>query len=120
MQRELKISVFEVAGTPLCVASSDGERVYERLALALKKNRNVALSFNNVHILTAAFLNAAIGQLYGVFQEDKIRTSVEVQEMQPEDLALLKRVVDNAKEYFKDPQRFERALHDALEERSEN
>ena len=39
-----------------------------------------------------------------------------VEEMESDDLALLKRVVDTAKQYFKDPQRFEQAVRDMLEE----
>ena len=36
--------------------------------------------------------------------------------MEPEDIALLKRVVETAKRYFKDPERFEQASRDALED----
>jgi hypothetical protein len=55
--------------------------------------------------LTAAFLNAAIGQLYGKFKEDQIRAQLKVKDMQPDDFALLKRVVDTAKQYFRNPKR---------------
>lgn len=34
--------------------------------------------------------------------------------MQPDDLALLKRVVDTAKQYFKDPERFNKAVEEVL------
>ncbi len=114
MQEDLEIFIFEVVGNPLCVASSDGQAVYERLVSALKKGRSVTLSFNNVSTLTSAFLNAAIGQLYGEFSEEQIRALLKVQDMQPEDMALLKRVVDTAKEYFKDPKKFEAAIRDEL------
>ena len=62
--------------------------------------------------LTAAFLNAAIGQLYGRFNEERIRSLLKVEDMQPDDIALLKRVVDTAKLYFKDPVRFEEAVRE--------
>lgn len=114
MQKELTISIFEVVGSPLCVASSDGQKVYERISAALREGRNVAISFHNISTLTSAFLNAAIGQLYGEFSEDQIRTLLKVQDMQPDDMALLKRVVETAKEYFKDPQKFDQAVRDEL------
>jgi len=114
MQKEMTISIFEVVGSPLCVASSDGQKVYERLAIALKEGRSVTLSFHNVSILTSAFLNAAIGQLYGEFSEGNIRSLLKVQDMQPDDLALLKRVVETAKQYFSDPQKFDQAVRDSL------
>lgn len=114
MSEEIKISIFEVVGSSLCVASSDGQKVYERLNDALDADREVVLSFHNVTTLTSAFLNAAIGQLYGSFSEEKIRSLLKVVDAQRDDLGLLKRVVDNAKRYFKDPERFNRVFQEVL------
>ena len=69
----------------------------------------MTVSFLNVTSLTSAFLNAAIGQHYGSFSENEIRSKIKVTDLEPDDRALLKRVVDTAKEYFKDPQRFKSA-----------
>ena len=114
MKKNITLSVFEIVGSPLCVASDDGQRVYDRIASALKEDRNVTLSFINVSSLTSAFLNAAIGQLYGSFSEDRLRSQLKVKDMQPDDLALLKRVVETAKEYFKDPKRFDKAVQEVI------
>ncbi len=114
MQKEMTITIFEIVGSPLCVASSDGQRVYDRLAAALKEGKSAILSFHNVSTLTSAFLNAAIGQLYGEFSEEQIRALLKVQDMEPDDMALLKRVVETAKQYFKDPQKFDQAVRDTL------
>jgi len=116
MSKNLELSIFEVVGNPLCVASSDGQKVYDRVMAALKEGRNVTLSFRNVTTLTSAFLNAAIGQLYGVFSEDQIRALLTVEDMQQDDIALLKRVVETAKQYFKDPQKFDQALRETMED----
>ena len=58
----------------------------------------------------------AIGQLYGTFDEEQIRSLLKVEDMEPEDAALLKRVVATAKIYFNDPQRFEQVIRETLEE----
>jgi hypothetical protein len=116
MKKSLTLSVFEVAGSPLCVASDDGQRVHDRVAAALKEGSNVTVSFLNVSSLTSAFLNAAIGQLYGSFTEDQIRSKLKVKDIEPDDLALLKRVVETAKQYFKDPKRFDKAVEEAIED----
>lgn len=116
MNNNLAFSIFEIVGSPLCVASGDGQKIYERLSAALKEGRGVTLSFHNITTLTSAFLNAAIGQLYGAFSEDQIRSLLKVQDMQADDLALLKRVVDTAKLYFKDPKTFKRALRETMED----
>ncbi len=114
MPDEIIIKVFEVVGNELCVASEDGQKVHDQIASTLREGRAVKLSFLNVESLTSAFLNAAIGQLYGEFTEEKIRAGLSVIDMEQDDLVLLKRVVDTAKEYFKDPERFKRSENKVL------
>jgi len=114
MKKNLILSIFEVVGSPLCVASDDGQRVHDRVAAALKEGSDVTVSFLNVSSLTSAFLNAAIGQLYGSFTENEIRSKLKVKDIEPDDLALLKRVVETAKQYFKDPKRFDKAVEEAI------
>ena len=36
MQKDFTISVFEVVGSSLCVASGDGQKIYDRLASVFK------------------------------------------------------------------------------------
>ena len=115
MSEDIKISVFGVVGSPLCVASDDGQKVYERLNTALEASRSVELSFRNVTTLTSAFLNAAIGQLYSTFSEEQIRDLLKVEDAEQDDLALLKRVVDNAKLYFKDKEVYNKAVEETEE-----
>ena len=115
MSEEIRISIFEVVGSPLCVASGDGQKVYDRLSTALEKDRCVILSFRNVTTLTSAFLNAAIGQLYGTFSEKQIRDLLKVEDAGQDDLALLKRVVDNAKLYFKNKEVYNKAVEETEE-----
>ena len=98
-----------MVGSGSCVASDDGQKVYGRIETALKSNRSVVLSFLNVDSLTSAFLNAAVGQLYGSFDEETIRQNLSVADMDSSDVALLKRVVETAKKYFKNPERFKAA-----------
>ena len=109
----LELSVFEIVGSPFCVASDDGQKVYERLATPLRAGYGVRLSFHNVIIVTSAFLNAAIGQLYGEFDEGQIRARLQVEDIALDDRMLLKRVVETAKQYFADPQTFVQAIQEA-------
>ena len=114
MSEDIRISLFEVMGNPFCVASDDGQKIHDRLDAALKANQEVILSFRNVTALTAAFLNTAIGQLYGTFSEKRIQDLLKVEDAEQDDLALLKRVVDNAKLYFKDPKRYDQVVRGVL------
>ena len=116
MNKTLNLSLYEIIGSPLCVASDDGQKVHDRIAAAFREGHVIILSFHNITTLTSAFLNAAIGQLYGEFTEEQIRASLKVADMEPDDQVLLKRVVDTAKEYFKNPIDFNQAIQETMEE----
>ena len=115
MTSTIKVSVTKVVDNSLCVASSDGDKLYEHIAKALEADSCVMLSFNGVTLLTSAFLNSAIGRLYGKFSEEKIRALLKVEDIEHDDKLLIKAVADNAKQYFKDPQRYKQAIKVAEE-----
>ena len=114
MSKGIRIFLFEIVGSPFCVASDNGQKVYDRLAAALRVNQKVVLSFRNVTALTGAFLNAAVGQLYGTFSEEKIHSLLKVEGAEQDDLALLNSVINNAKLYFKDPKRYDQAVREVM------
>jgi hypothetical protein len=107
--QEIIVRAFDVIGSPLGVSSDDGQKVHDKIAPLLREGRKVSLSFDRIETIISAFLNAAIGQLYGEFPEEKIRELFNVRDMAQEDLALLKRVVDNAKLYFANRKEFDQA-----------
>jgi hypothetical protein len=117
MKRNTTLFVIDIVGSPVCVASGDGQRINDRIAAALKEGRGATISFLRVSCLTAAFLNAAIGQLYGSFTDNEIRSKLKVKDIEPADLALLKRVVETAKQYFRHPKRFNKAVQEVLRDR---
>lgn len=115
MSENVRISMFEVVGSPLCVATSDGQKVYDCLAEALKADRTVTVSFHNITTVIPAFLNAAIGQLYETFSEDQIQSMLKVEGMAPNDRTMLESVVKTAKLYFKEPRRFDQVVRGKLD-----
>lgn len=114
MSENIRISLFEVVGTPFCVASDDGQKVHKYLDAALRANQEVILSFRNVTALTGAFLNTAVGQLYGTFSEEQIRSLLKIKDAEQDDLALLNSVINNARLYFKDPKRYKQVIQEVL------
>lgn len=111
-----EIKLTEIVGSDLCIASEDGQKVHDAIKKALQEDKKIKISFKNVNDLTSAFLNSAIGQLYGEFSEDELKDSLAVSDTSYEDLTLLKRVIQRAKEFFKDKERFEMATRELLGE----
>lgn len=101
------LSVFDIVGGPLCVSASDGRCLYDKIAPLLRTGTPVVLSFKQVDVLIPAFLNAAVGQLYGKLSKN--RKLLSVRGLAADDLEVLRCVVDNAKLYFSRPEEFDRA-----------
>lgn len=110
MTNSITLSVFNLVGSDFCVEAKDGEVVFSAISKALKQGQAVEISFQNVEMLTSAFLNTAIGQLYRDFSEEEIRTLVKVVDMSDVDTALLRRVIETAKLYYKDPTWLEESI----------
>lgn len=117
MSDQIVIMVFAVVGQGICVSSDDGQKVHDLISAAIKEGKKVKISFQNVESLTSAFLNSAIGQLYGEFSSEQIKAALSVSDMENDDLALLKSVVETAKEYFRDPEHFKKVQEKVLEEK---
>lgn len=116
MDETITLRIADIAGGGSCVASEDGDKVYDAIVAAIRAEKRIHLSFAGVQDLTSAFLNAAVGQLYkGDLPDDIIRSSLAPPiDASPEDLILLKRVVERAKEFFKNPEPFHRAAAEVM------
>ncbi len=114
MAEPITVQVSNIIGGPLCVSTSDGQRLHDKIAPLLEQQTPVVLSFKRVDILIAAFLNAAIGQLYGELPEDRLDELLSFRDLATDDREMLTHVVENAKAYFRRPQDFDRAWQEEL------
>ena len=96
----ITIGVYELLGTSLAVTQDDGQRVYEAILMGLRANRSTTLSFRLVSFVSLSFLQVAIGQLLSQFSRDELRCYVNISHLDKEEIALCKKVVDNAEIYF--------------------
>ena len=114
MNEPVVVRVYDIIGGPLCVSAEDGQRLYDKIAPLLETGRPVILSFKRVETMISAFLNAAVGQLYQGFPEERIKELLHVDDMDPDDREVLSRVVRNAKLYFENAEDFDRAWEEEL------
>lgn len=116
MKYHSTINIVNTVGDVYCVEAEDGQKVFELIQKALKSHHKVVLSFLNVEMLTTAFLNTAVGQLYKEFSEDFIKENLRVSDISDSGKVALKRVVDTAKRYYKDPNALQKSINDLLED----
>lgn len=112
--KEIKITIFEQIGSNAAVSSEDGELLFEKIVKGVENDVRMILDFNNIELITSTFLNAAIGQLYSRYDSPYLRDHLKVENLPQEDLELLKKVVERAKEYFKDKEQMEANIKEAL------
>lgn len=113
---DTKINVVSTIGDGFCVAAEEGQKVFELICGALKDQNNVIVSFQNVEMLTAAFLSTAIGQLYKDFSESDIKSHLKVSDISDSGKVALKRVVDTAKLYSCDLETMQKRINSILED----
>ena len=93
------------------MSATDGHKVYEHVRKGVIDGDRVSLSFSGITRMTTAFLNAAVGQLYGEFSETEIRKHLaDPIDFEPWHIARLRLVVERAKDYFRDTSKTEKAF----------
>jgi transcriptional regulator len=109
------INIVNTIGDRFAVEAEEGQKVYVLIKKAFDNGNKVVLSFLNVEIMTTAFLNTAVGQLYKDYTEETIKERMQVQNISESGKVSLKRVVDTAKLFYKDPDALKRSIDDILE-----
>lgn len=113
---KIELRVVELAGTSFCVASEHGFHVCQELKRAFSAEKHVTLSFQGTDIITSAFLNTAIGALFQDYDCEFLQNHLNCVDIHPNDQELLNYVIDNAKRYYQDPQRYEKVLQQIVED----
>ena len=110
------ISIVNTIGDGYGVEAEEGQKVFDLIIKAFRDEKKVTLSFQNIEMLTTAFLNTAVGQLYKDYSEDFIKENLTVSDISESGKIALKRVVDTAKLYYKDPEALKRSINEISEE----
>lgn len=110
------INIVNTIGDVYGVEAEDGQKVYELIRKAIDGGHKVILSFLNIEMLTTAFLNTAIGQLYKDYSEEQVKTHLQVTDISESGKVALKRVVDTAKLFYKDPDALKRSIDDIIDD----
>src|SRR5690625_386987 len=75
---ETVLQVINIIGDSYAVEADEGEKVFKQIVTAIDLERQVNLSFQNIEMVTTAFLNSAVGQLYDKYSEEKVRENFKV------------------------------------------
>ena len=112
----ITINIVNTIGDVYGVEAEDGQKVFDLIIKAFLDKKKVTLSFQNIEMLTTAFLNTAVGQLYKDFPGEYIRENLKVATLTDSGKVALKRVVETAKIYYKDPEALRRSINEITED----
>lgn len=108
--------IKDIINSELAVSTENGEKVFEVVDFYLQKKEKVELDFSGITIMITAFLNAAIGKLYGKkeYTPEFLNEYLKLENVEKEDRSLFKDVIQRAKEYFANKEDFERNSNNAI------
>lgn len=109
MNERIIICVADIIGGSLCFSAEDGQRVFDKMKPLLMQDKKITISFEWITTLLPFFLNVSVGQLYGTFTEEQVRTQVEVDGLKEGDVEMLERVIVNAKKYYSNKKNYDTA-----------
>ena len=112
--RKTIIRIFEQVGGNAAVSSEDGDNLYKLIDKAFEGNSKVVLDFQNIELVITPFLNASIGQLYNKYDSVYLNSNLEIINLSPDDLAIMRKVIQRAKEYFLNKGQMDAFINDTL------
>lgn len=108
------LKIRDLIKMDFAVTTDDGDSIFKILDQHFQNGEKIILDFSEIAILTTAFLNAAIGQLYSKYSSEDISIYLKLDKISNSDLLLVKTVNQRAKEYFANKEEFEKNTGDAI------
>ena len=109
------IVIADIIQSDVAIETADGDLVHDRIEQILSDpsagNPKIRISFRGLKLITPSFLNSAIAALYRTNSAQTLHQSLSIVEAEPDDFARVKRFVERAQEYFKNP-----SFHDSIVE----
>ena len=108
--------IKDIIKSELAVSTEKGNEVFEIIDSFLQRREKIELDFAGINIMITAFLNAAIGRLYSKkeYTAEFLNEYLKLENVEKDDRALFKDVIQRAKEYFADKENFEKNSNDAI------
>src|SRR4030067_2544821 len=95
----MKIDIQKMVGEN-CITLEDGQKVFDLIHPELLAGHIVELDFTNVTVFASPFFNAAIGRLLKDIKPEDLNHLLKITNLVPAGLTVLKRVIENSKEYY--------------------
>lgn len=93
-----------------------GDEIYKLVIEGFNQNEKVYIDFSNMTTILSTFLNNAIGTLYKDYTSEFLNENLKIVNLCQDDLYILKRVINRAKDFYTKPQIVKTVLDDNFAE----
>ena len=87
-----------------------GDQIYDLILEGFKKKEVVHVDFSGMKTVLSTFLNNAIGTLYKDYTSEELNNNLKIENLCDDDMFILRRVTQRAKEFYSHPQIVSEAL----------
>ena len=112
----ITIEIKNVLHTNYCINVADGEKIYNIIDKAFKEDKLVVLSFADIELIIAAFLNNAVGKLYKHYDSNMVESHLSAKDMHEDFHHIWKKVIKDSPRYYVNQEKFDRHITDLIEE----
>lgn len=96
------------------ITDEEGVVIYKEILSLLNDGKNVELDFHGIIMMTTAFLNVVIGQLYKDYTSEQLKGRIIFNNISEADALRIKKVADNAKLFYKDQDSFTQNVEEII------
>lgn len=114
----MKLCIYEQVGEN-CLTPEDGQKIYAIIYPELQAGREVELDFKETKVFASPFFNFSIGRLLKDLKPEDLNRLIKVTNLSPVGREVLKRVIENSKQYYSD-ENTRKALDTVLLEQGED
>lgn len=98
------------------ITPDEAEPILNKEIEAFKNGNNVILDFEGVEMLTTAFLNVVIGNLYENHTSEELNAMLKLVNYDEPTAIRIKKVTDNAKAFYKNAEEYSNVVKEVINE----
>lgn len=93
------------------ITADEGKKIYNKIITSFKNGEVVVLNFENLELLTTAFLNVVIGNLYAKYSSEEIKKMLVLKGYSESIAMRIKNVTDTAKQFYANKKKFRNRIN---------
>lgn len=96
------------------VTPEEGMPIRDKILNSIQSGNQITIDFDGMTLITTAFLNVMIGTLYKDYTSDQLKSLLHFINLTDGIAVRIKRVADNAKLFYSNPEAFNRNVDSAI------